>query len=154
MLNSDGPLDPDCVPAIPQTTECQVYQQTILLHFAALFGELFPQKCKHHYPQPSMGKSNRVCCIQDTKMQCARLKSKQPDELKRSALCGVLKSDQMLNKHVRRGYSRHYSLCLFCLQAAVSFYLFLGGFLLYVYSLSLLILQYVSELGCPIVSSS
>lgn len=110
MLNSDGPLDPYCVPTIPQTTECQVYLQTILLHLAALFGELFPQKCKHHYPQPSMGKSNRVGCIQDTKMQCARLKSKQPDELKRSALCEVLKSDQMLNKHVRRGYSRHYSL--------------------------------------------
>lgn len=30
-----------------QTTECQLYLQTLLLHLAALFGELFPQKCKH-----------------------------------------------------------------------------------------------------------
>ena len=74
-LTGTGPLDLDCVPTIPQTTKCQVYLQTILLHLAALFGELFPQKCKHHYPRPSMGKSDRVCCIQDTKMQCARLKT-------------------------------------------------------------------------------
>lgn len=128
MLIGDGPLDLDCVPTIPQTTECQVYLQTILLHLSTLFGELFPQKCKHHFPQPSMGKPTRVGCIQDAKMQCVRLKSKQAVELKRSALCGVLKSVQMLNKHVHRRYSRHYSLCLSSLQAAVSFHLFLGGF--------------------------
>lgn len=146
-------LDLDCVPTIPQTTECQVYLQTIPLHLAALFGELFPQKCKHHYPWPSMGKSDRVGCIQDTKIQCARLKSKQPDELKRSALCGVLKSDEMLGKHVRGGYSRHYSLCLFSLQPTESFCLFFGGlpFSSFLHSLCCL---HVSELRCPIVSSS
>ena len=31
-------------------------------------------------------------------------------------LCGVLKSDVMLGKHVHGGYSRHYSLCLFRLH--------------------------------------
>lgn len=115
------------MPTIPQTTERQVYLQTILLHLAALFRALFPQKCKHHYPWPSMGKSDRVGFIQDTKMQCTGLKSKQPDELKRSTLCGALKSDEMLGKHVCGGYSRHYSLCLFSLQPTKASHLvFLG----------------------------
>lgn len=61
-------LDLDYVPTIPQTTECQVYLQTILFHLAALFGALFPQKCKHHCPWPFMGKSDGVDCVQDTKM--------------------------------------------------------------------------------------
>ncbi len=142
------------MPAISQTTECQVYLQTILLHLAALFGELFPQKRKHHYPQPSMGNYDRVGCIQDTKMQCAKLKPKQLDELKRSAQCGVLKSNEMLGKYVRGGYSRHYSLRLFILQAAKSFHLFfLGGFLFPCFPPSQGCFC-VSELWCPVVSSS
>lgn len=146
-------LDLDYVPTVPQTAECQVYLQTILLHLAALFGELFPQKCKQRYPRPSMGKSDRVVCIQDAKTLCAGLKSKQPDELKRSALCGVLKSDGMLGKHVRGGYSRHHSLCLYSLQPTESFHLFLGG-VLFPCFFSYRCCFYVSELGCPRVSSS
>lgn len=81
-LTGTGPLDLDCVPTIPQTTGCQVYLQTILLHLAALFGELFPQKCKHHYPRPSMGKSDRAGRIRDTEMQCARLKTQTTGRIK------------------------------------------------------------------------
>lgn len=76
-----------------------IYKQ-FPLHLAPLFGELFPQKCKHCYTRPSMGKSARVGCIHDKKMQSARLKSKQPDELKSSALGRELKSDEMFSKHV------------------------------------------------------
>lgn len=31
LCAEDGPPDPDCVPMIPQTAECQVYRQTVLL---------------------------------------------------------------------------------------------------------------------------
>lgn len=60
-------------------TECQVYLQTVL-GLAALF----PQKCKRLWADLSG-------CVA-FKMRSTRLKPKQADELKRSALCGVLKS--------------------------------------------------------------
>lgn len=31
LCADDGPLDPDCAPTIPQTAECQVHRQTVLL---------------------------------------------------------------------------------------------------------------------------
>lgn len=69
----------------------------------------------------------QVGCIQDTKKQRSGLKSKQPDELKRSVLCGILKSDEMLGKHVCGGDPRHYSLYPFSLQPTEPFHLFPGG---------------------------
>lgn len=77
-------FDLDSVPTIPQTSRMLSLSAN---KPAALFGE----QCKHHQPQPSKGKSDRVDCIPATKMHCTPLKSKQPDEVKRSALCGGFK---------------------------------------------------------------
>lgn len=151
MRNSNGPHGLDCVPTIPWTTEFQVYLQTILLHLAAVFGELFPQKCKQHYPQPSMGKSNRAGCIQDAAMRCTRLKFKQPDELKRCTLCAVPKSDECCTNLSMEG-NQDTTHCLFSLHAAVFFHLFLEvSFCAFLPFHGCI---YVWEQGCPIVSSS
>lgn len=138
-------LDLDYVPAIPQTTECQIYLQTILLHLAVLFGELFPQKCKHRYPLPSMGISTRVGCIQDTKMIHARLKSKQLDELKRFALSKI-RSDVRQTcpwKVFKPLLIMYFQFRTYSLPMCL-----LGGYMVLVFAL------YVLEPGCPRVSSS